>query len=303
MTTINGVIPVAPTTFREDEELDLDSQRRVVDYLIDAGSDAICVLANFSEQFSLTDTERESVITATLDRVAGRVPICVTTSHYSSRLAAERSLRAQEQGASMVMLMPPFVGASMTVGEDGVVEYFKTVADKLDIPIMVQDAPMSPTPLPVPLLDRLAREIPQVQYAKIEVAGAADKIRRLTAASGEDLPGIFDGEESVTLIPDLRAGARGTMSSSTVPDELGRIVHSFLAGEHELAERLWEDVLPLIQFENRQCGMRASKILMAESGIIRSARTRSPMSDVHPDTRTQLLDLARRKDAFILRWA
>jgi 2-keto-3-deoxy-L-arabinonate dehydratase len=303
MIDIKGVVPVAPTAFTDEEELDLQSQRRIVDYLVDAGSDAMCILANFSEQFSLTDEERESVISATMSQVDNRIPVCVTTSHYSARIAAARSRRAQEQGASMVMLMPPFVGSSMKVNEAGVVDYFKRVADNLDIPIMVQDAPMSPTPLSVQLLARLAKEIPQVKYAKIEVPGAAEKIRNVIRAAGDALPGPFDGEESVTLIPDLEAGAQGTMSSAMIPDKLGQIVHKFLAGERSAAEEIWEDMLPLIQFENRQCGLSATKILMEEGAIIRSAKTRAPMSEVHPETRQQLLALAKRKDAFVLRWS
>ncbi|MDQ1587711.1 MAG: 2-keto-3-deoxy-L-arabinonate dehydratase, partial [Microbacteriaceae bacterium] len=72
MSILSGIIPVAPTVFTEDEELDLTGQRRVVDYLVDGKSDAVCILANYSEQFSLTDDERERVLTATLEHAAGR---------------------------------------------------------------------------------------------------------------------------------------------------------------------------------------------------------------------------------------
>lgn len=303
MTIITGVIPVAPTAFTDDEELDLVSQRRVVDFLVDSKAAGICVLANYSEQFSLDDIERDSVMDTILDQTAGRVPVCVTTSHYSSRIAAARSRRAQEHGADLVMLMPPFVGASMKVDENGVLEYFKRVANGLEIPIMVQDAPMSPTQLPASLLERLAEEIPQVTYVKVEVAGVADKLRALRHLSDTALPGLFTGEEAVTLIPDLMAGAQGTMSSSMIPDKLGEIVRRFHAGDVLGAEQLWEDMLPLIQFENRQCGIRATKILMEEGGVIASRATRSPLFDVHPETRQQLIELAKRRDPLVLRWA
>ena len=154
----------------------------------------------------------------------------VTTSHYSARVAAARSRAAQDMGASMVMLMPPFFGATLTVPGPAVIEYFKRVADAIDIPIMVQDAPLSATPLPVSLLIDLVRQVPQVQYAKIEVPQAADKLHALVSALGDSLPGPFDGEESVTLIPDLDAGATGTMPSSMVPAELGQIVRRYLSG-------------------------------------------------------------------------
>ncbi|WP_411374972.1 dihydrodipicolinate synthase family protein [Arthrobacter sp. MPF02] len=303
MSVITGVMPVAPTIFSEDEELDLEGQRRVVDYLVDGGSDAICILANYSEQFSLTDKEREAVLRATMEHAADRIPVCVTISHFSPRIARERSLQAQDHGARMVMLMPPFFGATMKVDDDTIVEYFKRVADGLEIDIMIQDAPMSPTLLSVNVLARLAREVPQVNYAKIEMPQAADKIRSLGTATGSDLPGIFDGEEAITLIPDLDAGAQGTMSSCMVPDQLGHIVRDFHAGNRDQAVRNWEDLLPLIHFENRQCGLRATKVLMKEGNIIDSDKTRAPIGDLHPETRSHLIEMAKRKDPLVLRWA
>jgi dihydrodipicolinate synthase/N-acetylneuraminate lyase len=303
MSVIKGVMPVAPTIFTDDEELDLEGQRRVVDYLVDGGSDAVCILANYSEQFSLTDQERGLVLAATLDQAAGRLPVCVTTSHFSARIARERNLRAQEMGASLLMLMPPFFGATMKVDDEAIVEYFRRVSDGVEIDIMIQDAPMSPTVLSVPLLARLAREIPQVKYAKIEMPQSADKLRALIGAAGDDLPGPFDGEEAITLIPDLEAGAQGTMSSCMVPDELGQIVRDFHAGRRDEAVRHWEDLLPFIHFENRQCGLRATKVLMKEGNIIGSDKTRAPIGELHPDTRSQLIELAKRHDPLVLRWA
>ena len=299
---LSGVVPVVPTIFRDDETVDLDGTVRVVDYLIDAGVDGVCLLANYSEQFSLTDAEREEIGRRLLGHIAGRLPVIVTTSHYSVRVAAARSRAAQELGASMVMVMPPFFGATMTVPGPGVIEYFRRVADAIDIPIMVQDAPLSATPLPAGLLVDLVQQVPQVQYAKIEVPGAADKLNALVSALGDRLPGPFDGEESVTLIPDLDAGATGTMPSSMVPGELGQIVRAHAAGDRGKAVRAWEDLLPLIHFENRQCGLRAQKILLAEGGIIGSDRTRAPFGPVSPRTRRGLIELAQQRDPLILRW-
>jgi 4-hydroxy-tetrahydrodipicolinate synthase len=142
-----------------------------------------------------------------------------------------------------------------------------------------------------------------VQYVKIEVPQAADKLHALVSALGTNLPGPFDGEESVTLIPDLDAGARGTMPSSMVPAELGRIVRCYLAGDRAGAVRAWEELLPLIHFENRQCGLRAQKILLAHGGIVSSDRTRAPLGPVSPSTRRGLIELAAARDLLIMRWA
>ena len=297
-----GVVPVVPTIFHDDETVDLDATVRVVDYLMGAGVDGLCLLANYSEQFALTDAERDAIARRLLEHVAGRLPVIVTTSHYSARVTAARSRAAQDMGAAMVMIMPPFFGATLTVPGPGVIGYFKQVADAIDIPVMVQDAPLSATPLPAGLLIDLVRQVPQVQYAKIEVPQAADKLHALVTALGDRLPGPFDGEESVTLIPDLDAGATGTMPSSTVPAELGQIVRRYRADDRVGAVSAWEALLPLIHFENRQCGLRAQKILLAEGGIIACDRTRAPFGPVSPRTRRGLIELAARHDLLILRW-
>jgi 4-hydroxy-tetrahydrodipicolinate synthase len=300
---ISGVFPVAPTIFHDDETLDHAGQARVTDFLIDASADAICILANYSEQFSLTDDERDQVAVRVLGHAAGRVPVIVTTSHFSARIAAERSRRAQELGAAMVMLMPPYHGVTMAVGGERVAEYFRRVAAAIDIPIMVQDAPMSGTRLPAAQIASLAREIPQVQYAKIEMPETAAKLRTVIGLAGDALPGPCDGEESVTLIPDLDAGALGTMPSSSVPDVLGTVVRAYRAGNRDRAVSLWEEYLPLIHFENRQCGLRAAKVLLKEGGIISSEATRAPLSPLAAETRAGLLELARRRDPLVLRWS
>ncbi|HEY2265479.1 MAG TPA: dihydrodipicolinate synthase family protein [Streptosporangiaceae bacterium] len=298
-----GVVPVVPTIFHDDETVDLDGTVRVVDYLLDAEVDGLCLLANYSEQFALTDGERDTLARTLLEHVAGRLPVIVTTSHYSARITAQRSRAAQDMGAAMVMIMPPFFGATLTVPGPAVIGYFGQVADAIDIPVMVQDAPLSSTPLPVSVLIDLVRQVPQVQYAKIEVPQAADKLHALVSALGDRLPGPFDGEESVTLIPDLDAGATGTMPSATVPAELGRIIRRYRCGDRDGAAGAWEDLLPLIHFENRQCGLRAQKILLAEGGIIACDRTRAPLGPVSPRTRRGLLEVAARHDPLILRWA
>ena len=300
---ISGVIPVAPTTFHDDESLDLDSQDRVMDFLIDARVDAVCVLANYSEQFSLTDPERDQVTERVLSHVAGRLPVVVTTSHYSARIAAGRSRRAQELGADLVMLMPPFFGATMSVDGPAVLDWFRTVAAAIDIPIMIQDAPLSSTRLSAAQLAELARELPAVQYVKVEMPGTAAKLREVMELAGDNLPGPFDGEESVTLLPDLDAGARGTMPSCSVPDILGEVVRAYQAGDRDRAIARWEEYLPLIHFENRQCGLRAAKVLLHEGGVIASEATRAPLGPLPKPARDGLLELARRRDPLVLRWA
>jgi len=298
-----GVFPVVPTTFDDRGELDLVSQRRCIDFLIEAGSNGICILANYSEQFALTDDEREVLMRAILEHVGGRVPVIVTTTHFSSRVCALRSKRAQEAGAAMVMVMPPYHGATLRAGEGAIYDFFRMLSDAIGIPIMIQDAPVSGTALSAPFLARLAREIANVAYFKIEVPGAAAKLREMIRLGGEAIEGPWDGEEAITLLADLDAGATGTMPSGAYPDALRRIVDDYAAGRREAAMAGYERWLPLINYENRQCGLAGCKVLMKEGGIIASDSVRHPVLPLQADSRAGLIEIARRLDPLVLRWA
>ncbi|WP_201833223.1 dihydrodipicolinate synthase family protein [Microvirga zambiensis] len=297
-----GVFPVAPTIFDDNGKLDLEGQKRAIDFMIDAGSDGICILANFSEQFVLTDGEREAVMTTVLDHVAGRVPVIVTTSHFSTEICAERSRRAEAAGAAMVMIMPPFFGATLRVSEAGIHEFFRRVSDAITIPIMIQDAPMAGTSLSAPFLARMAKEIANVSYFKIEIAGTAGKLRDLIALGGASIEGPWDGEEAITLMADLDAGATGAMTGGAYPDGIRQIIDPYFAGDKEKAASAYERWLPLINYENRQCGLLAAKVLMKEGGVIRSEAVRHPLMPLHPETRKGLIEVARRVDPLVLRW-
>ncbi|CAM2198281.1 L-2-keto-3-deoxyarabonate dehydratase [Paraburkholderia kururiensis] len=299
----SGIFPVVPTTFTETGELDLASQKRAVDFMIDAGSDGLCILANFSEQFALTDDERETLTRAILEHVAGRVPVIVTTTHYGTRVAAERSRRAQDQGAAMVMLMPPYHGATFRVPEPQIYDFYARVSDAIDIPIMIQDAPASGTVLSAPFLARMAREIEQVAYFKIETPGAANKLRELIRLGGEAVEGPWDGEEAITLLADLNAGATGSMTGGGFPDGIRPIIEAHREGRLDEAFTLYQRWLPLINHENRQAGLLACKALMKEGGVIDCELPRHPLPAMHPETRAELVAIARRLDPLVLRWA
>lgn len=162
---------------------------------------------------------------------------------------------------------------------------------------------MSGTPLPADLLAQLATEIPNVQYLKVESVQAATKLARVIELAGDACPGPFDGEEGITLIPDLEAGATGTMPSAMIPEIIGEIIHRWHDGDHEGSRDLWESWLPMIHYENRQCGLRATKVLMAEGSIIASEATRAPFGPLPAAVREGLLQHARRRDPLVLRWS
>lgn len=299
---LKGVLPIAPTPFHDNGDVDLHGMRRVLDCMIDQGVDGICILANYSEQFVLSDAERETLLQLSSEHVAGRVPIIATISHFSTRIAAERAKRAAAAGAAMVMMMPPYHGMGLRADEQGMLEHFAAVADTGRLPIMVQDAPLSGVTLTVPFLARLAREVPLVRYFKIEVPGTAAKLRALLAAAGNIIDGPFDGEEGITLMADLDAGATGTMTSAMYSDLVKPIVEAHASGRRQQAAALYGRLLPLINFENRQCGLRGTKTVMMEGGVIKSDAVRHPQPPLSSATKAELMELVREANPLALRW-
>lgn len=298
-----GVFPVVPTTFHPDGTLDLESQKRCLNFMIDAGSHGLCILANFSEQFLLSDEERELLTRTALEHVAGRVPVIVTTSHFSTQVCSMRSRHAQDCGAAMIMAMPPYHGATIRVGEPSVYEFFARVSESISIPIMIQDAPVAGTPMSAAFLAKMARQIEHVSYFKIETAGAASKLRELIALGGSAIEGPWDGEEAITLFPDLEAGATGAMTGGAYPDGIREIFDAFMSGRRDDARKAYARWLPLINYENRQGGILTAKALMKEGGVIACDAPRHPFPEMHPAVRKGLLETAKTLDPLVLRWA
>jgi 2-keto-3-deoxy-L-arabinonate dehydratase len=167
---------------------------------------------------------------------------------------------------------------------------------------MIQDAPMAGTSLSATFLARMAKEITNVSYFKIEVPGTASKLRDLIALGGNAIEGPWDGEEAITLMADLDAGATGAMTGGAYPDGIRKIIDPYMAGNKEEAAAAYERWLPLINYENRQCGLLAAKVLMKEGGVIQSEAVRRPLQPLHPETRKGLIEVARRLDPMVLRW-
>lgn len=301
MAQYSGIWPVAPTPFNVDGTLDLEGMKRVLDCLIDQGADGICILANFSEQFLLTDAEREVLTRLSLEHVAGRVPVIVTISHYATQIAVDRAKLAKSLGADIVMMMPPYHGATLKGTPEQTFEQFAAVSE-VGIPIMVQDAPMSGVDLSVPLLVRMAKELEMVKLFKIECPRAANKIRALIEQGGDAIEAPFDGEEAITLLADLDAGATGSMTSGMIVDQIKPVLTHFHAGDYDAATAAYGRVAMAINHENRQCGWQSCKAAMMEGGVIASDMCRHPVAPLHPKIRERLLTLLQPLDPLVLKW-
>ena len=296
-----GIWPVAPTPFSADGVVDYKGMTRVLDCMIDQGVDGICILANFSEQFLISDAEREQLTRVCLEHAGERIPLIVTISHFATDIAVTRAKFAKQLGAEAVMMMAPYHGALLKGTAEQTYEQLARVGD-VGIPIMIQDAPLSGVELPVDFLIRVAKTIDMVKMFKIECAGAAAKLRVLVDKGGAAIEAPFDGEEAITLLADLDAGARGSMTSALIPDLIRPVIFAHMEGRRDEAVEGYSRLLPVINHENRQCGFRAAKEAMVEGGVIKSAFCRHPIAPLHPQTRQALIELMAPHDPVVLRW-
>ena len=296
-----GIWPVAPTPFSADGVVDYKGMIRVLDCMIDQGADGICILANFSEQFLISDAEREQLTRVCLEHAGERIPLIVTISHFATDIAVTRAKFAKQLGAEAVMMMAPYHGALLKGTAEQTYEQLARVGD-VGIPIMIQDAPLSGVELPVEFLIRVAKTIDMVKMFKIECAGAAAKLRVLVDEGGAAIEAPFDGEEAITLLADLDAGARGSMTSALIPDLIRPVIFAHMEGRRDEAVEGYSRLLPVINHENRQCGFRAAKEAMVEGGVIKSAFCRHPIAPLHPQTRQALIELMAPHDPVVLRW-
>ena len=296
-----GMWPVAPTPFHENGDVDYEGMERILDCMVDQEIQGICILANFSEQFLLSDEEREKLTKLCIKKIDGRVKTIVTVSHFATNIVRHRALLAKSLGADIIMMMPPYHGALLKGNSDQIFEQFNEIS-KVEIPIMIQDAPLSGIELSVPLLTKMINEIEYLTCFKIESAQAASKIRALIKNCSERLDAPFDGEESITLYADLEAGISGSMSSALLPEKIAPVIDHFWNNEKDKAEETYNHILPLINFENRQCGFRATKTVMKEGGVIKSDFCRDPIKPLDQDTKNLLLNFAKRYDLLTYKW-
>lgn len=288
---MHGIFPILNTTFHDDGTLDFASQGRLVDYLLESGAHGLGLFGNASEGYALADSERQDLLAAIAKQVNGRVPLVVSTGATGTDLAVRASQTAQDQGASALMVLPPYF---LKPGADGLMFYYEAISKAVTIPIMVQDAPlMSQVPMPAALLARMAREIEQVSLVKVEAPPTSAKFTQIL----ESKPPVtlFGGLNGNFFIEEYDRGSRGVMPGSDMIPEFVRLWNLLESGQREAAWLLFVHLLPLIRFELQPgLGVSAMKHNLVARGIIAGARVRHPTSE---------LDAAGLKElAFLREW-
>lgn len=288
---MRGVFNITPTPFHADGRLDLESLKRLTNFVIETGVDGMTILAVLGETSKVSERERDEIIATVLDAADGRIPICVGTTHTGTDVCVQYSTRAQELGAKAVMVAPPKLARS---SDEALRRHYLTVADAIDIPIAVQDHPASSgVYMSVDFIAGIAEEAPQCRFLKLEDEPSPMKTSQILAANSDVR--IFGGLGGAMFLEELRHGAIGTMTGFAFPDILVEIYEAFVAGDVDGATEVFYRYCPLIRFENqKRINLSLRKHIYHLRGAITSPTVRRPYTPVDEETLDDLRDLLRR---------
>jgi 4-hydroxy-tetrahydrodipicolinate synthase len=291
MSAFRGVIPILATPFSDDESLDLESWRRLIEFMVGLGVGGVTILGVLGESNRLTDRERETLIQSAVATVKKRVPVIVGASHSGTGAAAELARSAQSLGADAVMIAP---AKEAVPNDDRILETYQRIADGLAIPIVLQDHPASTeVHLSVPLMLRLVRDVPAIQCIKEEAVPTAPKIRQLRADTTVRRLPILTGLGALYAPFDLEAGSDGFNTGFAFPEVLLAMTAAARANDWQRVHDLYARFAALIVFE-QQPGVAVRKEILRRRGLFTSSRARHPGASIAPAMAAQLEALLQR---------
>lgn len=293
MTAFRGVFPIVCTPFLDDGRIDVESQRRLIRHLLEGGAHGLGLFGNASEGYTLATDERQRLLDVILSEVGGAVPVIVSSGHTGTDVAVSLSREAATAGADGLMVLPPYL---LKPDGDGLVHYYRAIAEAVRVPVMVQDAPaLTGVSMGAPLLARMGREIEGVRYAKVEAAPTAPKVSETVALAGDRLS-VFGGLNGHFLIEEFQRGAVGTMPGSDLLPEFVRMWQWLEQGQDDDAYLLFMECLPLIRFELQPgLGVSAMKHNLHVAGVLASTRVRHPTRTLDPEGLRELEHLRVRR--------
>lgn len=290
---LKGIIPILPTPFDREGELDEGSLRNLVNYLVEEGVHGLGTLALASESYKLTETERGRVVRVVVDATNGRVPVVVGADHTGTYGAVQRSKEAQALGADAVMVLPPYF---VRPDREGLYRHYAAISAAVDIPVVVQDSPgLTGVQMSAAFLAKMAAELEHIRYVKVEGLPAGPKISAVVQAAGEGLK-VLSGWGGLTILDALRRGAIGCMPGADFAPTLVQVYEAFVAGDVQEAVTRFEGILPLLNFaaQSLDTFVLVTKEILARRGIITTAIVREPCMSFDQVYRAELEELLER---------
>lgn len=286
---ITGLVPILATPFEPDGAVDLPSLRRLTEFVLESGVTGVAVSGMASEAFALTTAERQLVLREVTAVVNGTVPVVAGVNGTSAAAAIEQGVAAQEDGAKCLMVLPPFMVKPTSTQT---VDFYAAVADKVDIEVMVQDAPgPSGVQMSVDTIRELSL-IPGVTSVKVEAPPTAPKVGAVAGTVDTSRFALLGGNNAQFCLEEYAQGAIGTMPACEFVDVLNPILQSWESGDRREARRAFAQLLPLI-IAGLQPGLAwaVHKEILVRRRIIDSATVRPPARDLDKRTRTALHEM------------
>ncbi|MGD1054882.1 MAG: dihydrodipicolinate synthase family protein [Nitrososphaerales archaeon] len=290
-----GTFPVIVTPLDDQRNQDEDSYRGLIEYYCRAGVKGLTILGEAAERDLLSEEERQRILTTTFGLTSGKMPIVVGTGNENLQLTVQSSISAQGLGASAVMIPAPRSLKTKTgiPNEDAIFDYFSSVGDAIEIPLVIQDFPQTDRPKMSPMLiSRLNREISNAKYLKLEDPPTPLKLAMIREIAGDRLK-IFSAFYGRDSFWDLVHGAVGIMTSSPTPEYLVAMYDAYVAGDLKKAFDIYLNTLPLVYYCS-ELGLAVRKEILVKRGVIRTSKMKLPEKE--------LVDSQKRELADVLRW-
>ncbi len=274
MTELKGIVPVLPTPFNHQSEIDFCSLKKIVKFLVAKCAGGVCTPAYASEFYKLSDRERQQVIETVVAESDRKVPVVACVGHPSTRVAVQTAQLAEQAGASVLCVLVPRV---VPLDSEAIFHHIRSIAQSVDLPLMLQDADFAGSGLAVSLLVRMKKEIPNLQYAKIESVLPGQRYSELLEATDGQLK-ILCGWAGMYMLDALERGACGVMPGCGLLEIYDLVYRSLSEGNLARAHSLFFKLLPTIVFSMQDIELinLFDKTVLEARGVIASANLREP---------------------------
>ncbi|HUQ94567.1 MAG TPA: dihydrodipicolinate synthase family protein [Bryobacteraceae bacterium] len=269
---IRGIIPVVPTPFDRDEELDLTSLRGLIDFAVQSGCPAACLPAYGSEFYKLSEAERPALIETAVRHAAGRIRIVAQSNHPSSKIAADIARRNECLGADVISIALP---RQFSLGEEDQLRYAIRVVRAVTLPVLVQDFNPGGPSVGAAFSKRLKDAAPNFCYLKLEEPLMGLKVTQIREATADSVA-VLEGWGGMHLLELVPAGIRGAIPGLAMCDLFQQLYLNLTCGEPAAAEHLFRHMLPQIVYslQNMELFHHCEKRLLVARGLLRDAVVR-----------------------------
>ena len=288
--TIFKGMATAMVTPMTPEGVDYEALGRFIDFQLASGINALVAVGTTGESATLTPEERKKVISFTIDRVAGRVPVIAGTGTNNTLHAIDYSVSAAQAGADALLVVTPYYNKAT---QNGLIAHFTAIADKVDKPIILYNVPSRTGCNLLPATVEKLAEHPNVTAIK-EASGNMSQVVELFARCGDKID-VYSGEDGLT-VPMLAMGGMGTISvlSNVIPKGAVEMTDAFFAGDLRKAAALQCRYLDLINLLFCEVNPIPAKAAISAMGYGKEF-IRLPLTPMEEGNRTKLLAEMRKQ--------